>query len=207
MENPSVPPPGPIESENNEAFSNKNIVIVVLVGLLVISFFGINLLSLGGGLIDTVSQYVQPIVFYVLNALGYQTGTLIDNTADAAATVAKGGVDIADGVAHSIGDLLKGSSPPPTDKQTPSSSPSNLATSVNNGPSPPKYNQAVPDTTASPIQQPITATKQNWCLVGELNSQRGCVSVSDAAKCMSGQVYPTQQMCLNPNLLPGRPYG
>ena len=197
MENPPVSQPI-VSGEDNGVFSGKNSIIMILVALLVISFFGINLLALGGGIIDSISQFVQPIVSYILNALGYQTGTLIDNTADVAATLAKGGVDIADGVAHSIGDLLKGGP-----NATPT--PPNLAISVNEGP--PKYNEAVPDNTASPIQQPITSTKQNWCLVGEMNSQRGCVSVSDATKCMSGQVYPTQEMCLNPNLLPGRPYG
>jgi hypothetical protein len=200
MENPPPIQTPPMVSGEDGFFSSKNTIIIVLVALLVISFLGINLLSLGGSIVDSVSDTFKPIVNYVLRTLGYSAGTLIDDTADVAANVAKGGVDIADGVAHSIGDLLKGGP-----GATPDAKP-DLATSVNQGPSP-KYNQAAPDTTASPIQQPITAAKQNWCLVGEMNSQRGCISVSDANKCMSGQVYPTQEMCLNPNLLPGRPYG
>jgi len=40
----------------------------------------------------------------------------------------------------------------------------------------------------------------NWCLVGEFNKKRGCVPVADETKCLSGQVFPNQAMCLNPTL-------
>jgi len=138
----------------NDTFSNKNILITVLVVLLVFSFLGINLLSFGGEIIQSISNFFQPFFNYVAGLLGYTAGTLIDDTADVAANVAKGGIDIADGVAHSIGDLLKGNATAPPD----------LAKTVNTAPAP-KYKQPSPDTTANPIQQPIAAAKQTWCLV------------------------------------------
>lgn len=57
-----------------------------------------------------------------------------------------------------------------------------------------------PDTTASPIQNSISQEKNAWCLVGEYKGRRGCIEVSEYNKCMSGQVYPSQKMCLNPVL-------
>ena len=59
-------------------------------------------------------------------------------------------------------------------------------------------NQPVPDASVDPIQKPITAGKVNWCLVGEYQGKRGCIEVDDDSKCMSGQVFPSQNMCLNP---------
>jgi hypothetical protein len=59
-------------------------------------------------------------------------------------------------------------------------------------------NQPVPDTSVDPIQKPITAGKVSWCLVGEYQGKRGCIDVNDESKCMSGQVFPSQNMCLNP---------
>jgi hypothetical protein len=183
-------------------FSGKNMVIVVLVGLLALTLLGINLLTIFGNLFQGVGNLLKPLVGNTLGVIGYTSGTIINDTADAASSIAKGGVDIADGVAHSIGDLLKNSTPSSPD----------LAKTVNKGPSEkegpsPKYNQPMPDKTTSTIQQPITAAKQNWCLVGDFNGQRGCIAVEDAGKCMSGQVFPSQQLCLNPTFTQNNPYG
>jgi hypothetical protein len=66
-------------------------------------------------------------------------------------------------------------------------------------------NEPKADLSESPIQQG-SAMKSNWCLVGEQNGRRGCVEVNDASKCMSGQVFPNANLCLNPtqtsNMLP-----
>ena len=59
-------------------------------------------------------------------------------------------------------------------------------------------NQPKEDDGSGPIQNPITSNKANWCLVGEYQGNRGCIEVDDESKCMSGQTFPTQHMCLNP---------
>ena len=61
-----------------------------------------------------------------------------------------------------------------------------------------KLNEPSPDTSENNIQKPITSDKNVWCLVGEYEGKRGCVEVNDASKCLSGQVFPNEQMCLNP---------
>ena len=45
---------------------------------------------------------------------------------------------------------------------------------------------------------PISSNKNGWCLIGEYENKRGCIEVDDSEKCMSGQVYPTRQACVNP---------
>ena len=56
------------------------------------------------------------------------------------------------------------------------------------------------DNSENPIQKPISSGKSGWCLVGEYANKRGCIEVSETDKCMSGQVFPNQKMCLNPNI-------
>ena len=46
----------------------------------------------------------------------------------------------------------------------------------------------------------VTAKKTSWCLVGQDGSNRGCIEVKDAEKCLSGQIFPSQQACLRPTL-------
>jgi len=56
----------------------------------------------------------------------------------------------------------------------------------------------VPDSGDNAIQKPLSATKTKWCLVGEYANKRGCIDIGESDKCLSGQVFPSEQMCLNP---------
>ena len=69
---------------------------------------------------------------------------------------------------------------------------------------PPKYmNQVVSDTSVSNIQN--AASKSNWCLIGDYKGRRSCIDIDDADRCLSGQVFPSQQICLNPTISAGGP--
>ena len=47
---------------------------------------------------------------------------------------------------------------------------------------------------ASPV------AKSGFCYVGEGEGSRHCVSVTDKDVCMSGDVFPTMDVCINPKL-------
>jgi len=63
-------------------------------------------------------------------------------------------------------------------------------------PTTPVPTTAVPTESVSKIQNPISSNKISWCFTGEYQGKRGCVDVSDQSKCLSGQVFPSQQACL-----------
>lgn len=42
--------------------------------------------------------------------------------------------------------------------------------------------------------------KAGWCFIGEDRGYRTCSKVGKNDKCMSGDIFPTQQLCINPNL-------
>ena len=42
--------------------------------------------------------------------------------------------------------------------------------------------------------------KAGWCLIGEDRGYRTCSKVGENDKCMSGDIFPTQELCINPNL-------
>jgi hypothetical protein len=70
---------------------------------------------------------------------------------------------------------------------------------------PPAVEPPKPDAPENPIQKPISASKTSWCLVGEYKGRRGCIEIGEQDKCLSGQVYPEQKVCLNPALSQNRP--
>ena len=194
----------PITSNNsniiptNDIFNNKNFIIILLLVLLILSFLGINLLAIFGNFIQTIVSIFGPLVTQILSIFGYTAGTLIDKSAEIVTDTAKTGIDIAGGTVGSIGDLIKDASRPGVDERAKQQ----LDNSINFS-KPSTYlqiKQPEPDSTTNPIQKPITSNKAGWCLVGEYEGRRGCIQVGQEDKCLSGQVYPNQKMCLNPTL-------
>jgi len=95
----------------NEMFSwlttSKNFLIIVLFILLILSFLGVNILLILGGVVQWIVRIIGPFISTVLSYIGYTTGTIINKTSDVVADTAKTGIDIADGTMHSVGNLLK----------------------------------------------------------------------------------------------------
>ena len=58
-----------------------------------------------------------------------------------------------------------------------------------------KQNDADPD----PYTSEITG-KSGYCFVGMDNNVRSCVNVSSSDKCMSGNIFPSMELCVNPSL-------
>lgn len=194
MENatPSYSPPPMNTNTETSVFSNK--VIIGLLVLLIFAFLGINLLVISGNAIKQLTDIFGPIVLKVATMLGYSTGHLVNTTADVTADTAKLGIDIAEGTAQSIGNLLKDASKGGMDE----SDKRNLekALTPNHCPKP---SSPEPDKSSNVIQSAISSKKNGWCFVGEDNGTRGCVSVNEHDKCMSGQIFPSKEVCLAPD--------
>ena len=42
--------------------------------------------------------------------------------------------------------------------------------------------------------------QSGWCFIGEDRGFRSCALVNENDKCMSGDIFPSQELCINPNL-------
>ena len=175
-------------------FRGKNLIIVILVGLLIFSFLGLNLLLILGDFFQVLINLFSPLVSQILSIFGYTTGTVLDKSEDVVTSVAKTGIDIAGGTLDSIADILKNLSKNNVDSEARSE----LDRALSSKGSSVLNTQPEPDTSSAVIQKPITSGKSKWCLVGEYEGKRGCVEVDDASKCLSGQVFPTLHSCMNP---------
>lgn len=186
-------------------FSNKTIIITLSI---------IIFLVLLNDKVDNILRNIFVIIYnfciQVLGVFGFVTGSTINLTANVAGNVARTGIDLTEGTLHSVGNILTGHPPVNISGNTLGAStgipatpadqhpPGDLAHSINTSKLPQQNNIPSPDTSENPIQNPIAQSKSSWCLVGEYKGRRGCIDVSQYDKCMSGQVYPSQKMCLNP---------
>jgi hypothetical protein len=178
-------------SESGGSF--KNVIIMVLIVVLILSLLGINIFIIFGNGLQYLINIFNPVVSKGLSDLGYASGTVIDKSSDVLADASKVGIDIAHDTVQSVGELLVKAS-----GQAPGSG-KNIDIAINQPPTV-APNQPNPDSTSSAIQSSPSSSKSQWCLVGEYNGTRGCINVTEQDKCMSGQVFPSQQMCLNPTM-------
>ena len=58
-----------------------------------------------------------------------------------------------------------------------------------------------PDDSLSRIQS-SNSGKAGWCFIGEDRGFRTCSEIGQNDKCMSGDIFPSNEICMNPNLRP-----
>lgn len=65
---------------------------------------------------------------------------------------------------------------------------------------PRKKNEPTPSPDLSNEADIQMAKKAGYCYVGTLNKKRTCIEIDEDDKCMSGDIFPTRDICVNPNL-------
>ena len=178
---------------NNSYYEPKNVVIMVLVVLLLLSFLGINILDIFSNIIKIFVRLFGPIVNKILSLLGYTTGSVLNVSADVIGYTSKAAIDIAEGTVQNVGNLLIKASKTSIDKNTKTQLDNVLSNSSTQ-----TTNNVEHDIPENPIQNPISSSKNSWCYIGEYEKKRSCIAMNEHDKCMSGQVFPEQQICLNP---------
>jgi len=185
---------------------NRNMIIIGLIVLLILAVLGINLLTMSGNVLQSTTNIFEPFILKLLALIGYSSGTIINKTADIAGDTTKLGVDIAQGTVHSIGDLLKNASNPNIDNETRK----NLDDAINIANKPfgqnafEKHEDKKQEKHEEPKDKKQEEHKEHfrgmhsWDYDGENQQKYGYINVSDYSKSISGQVFPSQSVAINP---------
>ena len=172
-------------SMNNSIGESFNFQQLIKYGLVVIilALLGFNLFSHLGNLTDNIKDFISPIT----NIIGNKTGKALETTTLNTAQGIKGLGNVTGNIIESGMDIVKHDLDGPKNDTTQISDP----LIVDEDPE--------PDTTDSVIQtKPKTGT--GYCYVGEDRGIRSCVKINKNHKCMSGDIFPTREICINPNL-------
>jgi hypothetical protein len=183
----------------------SGILIVLIIWVLIY-----NLFNLG-----KFTEMIQS----VLKWIGYSTGETVKTTADVSATGLKSGVDVAtDAVTGSVNILEKGLNLTPEAKMRAQNQQQAQATAINPPPFNPEADKTNEDKILStglanlkkmaPMPSPDDATsvtqsgrsKSGYCYIGEDRGFRSCIQVGENDQCMSGDIFPRMDICINPNL-------
>ena len=170
--------------------------------IIILLFLGVNIFSYLGDFLQKVkdSHFIQS----VLQSLGYGITETTKEITHVTAEGAKLGVDVAAGTVESGVDVIQGQLDiDPNQKQTTSTSSSNKQQqdpSLNSALAHAEDNTEPQPDDASSSTQRLGTGKSGYCYIGEDRGFRSCIKVKEGDTCMSGEIFPSQQICVNPNL-------
>ena len=167
-----------------------------LLVFLVLSFIILNILASLGILPVFLADLFRPIFSF----FGYNIGETIRQTSN----VSDDGVKSLSGALSSTVNASTNFLEKASDLE-PGSAISELHTAVNkkskakNQRRVNREKQPKPDEADSRTQH-ARSDKSEYCYIGEDRGFRSCIAVSNKNQCMSGDIFPTKAICINPNL-------
>ena len=215
--------PEPKSNESSSIFNkiksffqklNYRIVAIILILL----FLGINIFTYLGDSLDYAKNTFSPIFGGILKSFTLTAGDLTKQTVEVSGEGIKGATDIATGTITSGIDVLEGQVDRNSDTQSKQTNTvnNNTSDSINNIQNTPskqtdlsqELNTALahaensvpsPDDATSSTQK-SSSNKSGYCYIGEDRGFRSCIKVNENDVCMSGDIFGSEALCINPNL-------
>ena len=182
-----------------------------LLVILILTFLGFNIfLYLAKGT-EQLNNVIGPVVEFISNFFGKISGQIIDVSAEGGKAVVNTGAGAIDTGLTAIQNVTPNnsitpnkasssvSSVPVTQNQPDIMSNNTLNKALNSTQNKQQSNTDYEaDEASSSIQS--GPPKSGWCYIGEDRGFRTCAQVGVNDKCMSGEIFPSQEICINPNL-------
>lgn len=222
---PKLDPLPEVTATNSSSFFANVSWQTWLIIFLILTLLGINIFAyLAKGTEETVSIF-RKVFAPILSFFGFETLETAKQTVETSATGTKAGVDIVAGATTGaldiVGETVKPTSGTSVGVSTSQGVEGQYATS--SFPARQKVKQTeneieewqqgglekalqdasskqqgpLPHDSSSSLQ---TTGKAGWCFIGEEQGIRTCSEIGVNDVCMSGDVFPTQAVCMNPNL-------
>lgn len=176
-------------STSQSSWNTEKIIQIVLI-LIVLALLGLNIFA-----------YLAKGTDYITHILEFITGNVAEKAESVLITSGKGvelGTDVVGGAIQDTGAVLgrelemkRGQLWENRDQGIQRAVDKRQLPGVN------KFPQYEPDKVDSGIQKP---QKPGFCYVGTDRGYRSCISVGQSDKCLSGKIFPTMKICINPAL-------
>ena len=200
----AVPVSAMTEDDGSPGFFSYFIRFILVAALL--AFAGFNIFTQMGIATDDAVKFAEPIIRPLTNLLEMITKQTVTSTAEGTKT----GIDIVSGATKSgvnvIEDQITGSGSVSGAPIQPSGNGDakqeraratalTMKTGMDAAAALPE-----PDDAGSTTQKGKVSGKAGFCLVGEDRGIRSCMKVGEGDTCMSGNIFPSKDVCINPSL-------
>jgi hypothetical protein len=189
-----------------DGFKNINATTWILI-ILIFAFLGFNIfVYLAKGTQD-ITNFFSPLVEKIFGTTASVAGQAINISAEGAKAVVNetaGAIDttltsVQNITSNSAQSTIKGQQV--NNQQQPDiMQQSTLNRALNTSQS---QQQSQQDYQANDASSSVTGSGQSgWCYIGEDRGYRTCAQVGVNDTCMSGDIFPSQEICMNPSLRP-----
>ena len=159
-----------------------------LLGFILILFIVLNILASLKILPESLANLFRPILVF----FGYSIGETIRQTTDISAEGSKAVVGAISSTIDSGVNVLEQKSNLENESTLNALNDSMQKQKISSDPE--------PDKADSRTQMSKSSGKSGYCYIGEDRGFRSCIKVNDDDQCISGDIFPSKDICINPNL-------
>jgi hypothetical protein len=179
-----------------------------LIIILILAFLGFNIFAYLARGTQDVTSFFAPLMEKIFGTTATVAGQTVNVAAEGAKAVVGGTANVLDTGLTAVQEITPNGAPSSLPKQSVQGTMPQQDVTANNA-----LNRAL--NTSQQTQQGgandeyeaheapssvHSAGKAGWCFVGEDRGFRTCAEVGVNDQCMSGDIFPSQELCINPNL-------
>lgn len=174
---------------------NWTTVILIIVSL---ALLGFNVFRYLSDATETSTEIFRPLITRIYNFFGWAITDTAKATVDLAGEGTKLGVDVVTGTVDSAIDITQDFALDDEYRDDDDDEiPEEVKKTVKRRQ---KKRSVVTSDDSQSIFQKNNTKKSGWCYIGEDKGVRNCISVKEGDMCMSENIFPTRNMCTNPNI-------
>jgi hypothetical protein len=190
-----------------DSIKNINATTWILI-ILILAFLGFNIFVYLAKGTQSVADIFAPLTEKLFGTTVAVTGQAVDISAEGAKAVVGGTAGAIQGGLSAVQDVTPNAATAPSavkgqpisQQQVDTIQQSSLNRALNTAQSQQPVEQDYQANEASSSVH--SAGKSGWCFIGEDRGFRSCAQVGVNDTCMSGDIFPSQEICMNPNLRP-----
>ena len=179
--------------------SSGNNMILYVIGIIVLAILGINVLLYLGLYTELFADSLRPIIKNIFGYFGYSLAEGTKITTNNVAEGASAAIDVVTETTNNTIGVAKEGTLGAINTLQKATDYNALKDKINKKKDNEKYESPISDVDTSNIQN-NPSSKKGYCLVGEQQGIRSCVRVTDDDTCMSGEIFPSRNLCINPRL-------
>ena len=183
-----------------QKFSWKIGAAIAIVVILFLAYIGFNVFNYLAKGTQATNEFLVPIFQSLGLVAANTTKQVVTTSAEGTKAVGNAVVTGSTNVQTSANALLppnQASLSNALQQQQPPAPTTTTTANTNTIPATTQQPNYVADSSYSSIQ---SGNKSGWCFIGEESGFRTCASVGEADTCMSGNIFPSQAICINPTL-------
>jgi hypothetical protein len=175
-----------------------------LIIILILAFLGFNIFAYLARGTQDVTSFFAPLMEKIFGTTATVAGQTVNVAAEGAKAVVGGTANVLDTGLTAVQEITPNGAPSSLPKQSVQGTMPQQDVTANNALNTSQQTQqggANDEYEAHEAPSSVhSAGKAGWCFVGEDRGFRTCAEVGVNDQCMSGDIFPSQELCINPNL-------